>query len=61
METLCIAYMVGVQDFNQIFNHCLYGGCSNEMEFESTWSEIIEKYNLKDNVWLDRLYQIREK
>ena len=36
----------GVPDFNQIFNHCLYGGCSNEMKFESTWSKMIEKYNL---------------
>ena len=51
----------GVPDFNQRFNHCLYGGCSNEMEFESTWSKMIEMHNLKDNTWLDRLYQIREK
>ncbi|KAL4609988.1 hypothetical protein ACB092_08G020100 [Castanea dentata] len=48
-------------NFNQRFNHCLYGGCSNEMEFESTWSKMIEMHNLKDNTWLNRLYQIREK
>ena len=39
----------GVLDFNQRFNHCLYGGCLNEMEFESTWSKMIEMHNLKDN------------
>ncbi|KAL4603110.1 hypothetical protein ACB092_10G102300 [Castanea dentata] len=51
----------GVPDFNQRFNHCLYGGCLNETEFESTWSKMIEMHNLKDNTWLNRLYQIREK
>ena len=39
----------GILDFNQRLNHCLYGGCSNEMEFDSTWSEMIEMHNLKDN------------
>ena len=51
----------GILDFNQRLNHCLYGGCSNEMEFDSTWSEMIEMHNLRDNAWLDRLYHIQEK
>ena len=51
----------GILDFNQRLNHCLYGVCSNEMEFDSTWSEMIEMQNLRDNAWLDRLYHIQEK
>ncbi|GMY26595.1 protein FAR1-RELATED SEQUENCE 5-like [Fagus crenata] len=47
-------------NFYAKFNKCL-NGCMTIMEFESTWREMIEKHNLQNHTWLNRLYQIREK
>lgn len=47
-------------DFNSRFDKCL-NGCINEMEFESTWNDMIEKYNLQSHEWLNSLYEDREK
>ena len=47
-------------DFYSRFDKCL-NGCINEMEFESTWKDMIEKYNLQNQEWLNNLYKHREK
>ncbi|KAK9999104.1 hypothetical protein SO802_018707 [Lithocarpus litseifolius] len=52
--------LYGNPNFHQRFNKCL-NECLTEMEFESTWNNMIEKHNLKDHAWLKRLYKIREK
>ena len=31
------------------------------MEFEATWSAMIEKHKQQNNDWLNRLYHIQEK
>ncbi|KAL0007389.1 hypothetical protein SO802_008891 [Lithocarpus litseifolius] len=41
-------------------NKCLYGNM-NVMEFEATWSAMIEKHKQQNNDWLNRLYHVREK
>ena len=46
--------------FKGLFNRCLYN-CETESEFESTWGEMIRRFNLADNKWLKGLYEIREK
>ncbi|XP_039155375.1 protein FAR1-RELATED SEQUENCE 5 [Eucalyptus grandis] len=35
--------------------------CKSEDEFESTWREMEERWDTKDNIWLQRLYDLRHK
>ncbi|XP_020090553.1 protein FAR1-RELATED SEQUENCE 9-like [Ananas comosus] len=46
--------------FGAKFSQCL-NGCLDEMEFQSTWEDMIKTFNLEDNVWLNRLYETRAK
>ena len=55
-----LAGLYSSQHFCARFNKCL-NGCMTVMEFELTWREMIEKHNLQNHAWLNRLYQIREK
>ncbi|KAK9268942.1 hypothetical protein L1049_000708 [Liquidambar formosana] len=47
-------------DFKTQFNKCLQG-CHTETEFQSTWDDLIEGFNLSDNRWLKTLYDLRIK
>ena len=42
------------------FDHCLKG-CDDEEEFETSWTNMLLKYELADSVWFERLYAIRHK
>ena len=44
-------------DFHESFDKCLYGNM-NVMEFETTWSTMIEKHKQQNNDWLNRLYHV---
>ncbi|KAK9756335.1 hypothetical protein RND81_01G090000 [Saponaria officinalis] len=46
--------------FQQAFNKCL-NGCYSEAEFEDTWGTMVEEYGLHNNMWLQRLYRLKEK
>jgi hypothetical protein len=46
--------------FKELFNKWLFGRVT-ELEFESTWNEIIVKFNLEGNTWLKTIYDLREK
>ena len=46
--------------FKDTFKKCLYR-CYNEEEFETTWFDMITKYNLQDHDWFTNLYTIKEK
>nr|XP_011459808.1 PREDICTED: protein FAR1-RELATED SEQUENCE 5-like [Fragaria vesca subsp. vesca] len=49
-------------EFSELFKKFLFGRVT-EYEFESTWTEITEKFDLteKESTWLQTLYDIREK
>lgn len=50
----------GSETFALEFGRCLYD-YEDEEEFLSAWETMLEKYDLKDNVWLGKLYEEREK
>ncbi|BFG39185.1 hypothetical protein CerSpe_254590 [Prunus speciosa] len=47
-------------EFKEHFNKCFHD-CLTEAEFESTWNDLIRKFNLESNSWLQELYSLREK
>ncbi|XP_073005076.1 protein FAR1-RELATED SEQUENCE 12-like isoform X1 [Typha latifolia] len=49
----------GSETFAPDFSRCLYD-CEEEEEFLSAWEMLLEKYDLKDNDWLRKLYAERE-
>ncbi|KAG6389105.1 hypothetical protein SASPL_150564 [Salvia splendens] len=42
------------------FSRCIYD-YEEESEFLDAWNKMIEKYDLKDNQWLARMFSLREK
>ena len=46
--------------FKNAFHHCLQGSLNRE-HFEENWKYMIEKYELEDDSWFNRLYELREK
>ena len=46
--------------FKSAFHHCLQGSLNRE-HFEDNWKYMIEKYELEDDSWFKRLYELREK
>ncbi|XP_038971619.1 protein FAR-RED IMPAIRED RESPONSE 1-like isoform X2 [Phoenix dactylifera] len=50
----------GSETFALDFSRCLYD-CEDKEEFLSAWETMLEKYDLKDNEWLRKLYEEREK
>lgn len=46
--------------FKQYYNKCFYG-CSNAIEFEASWVEMIKKFKLADHSQLKILYFSKEK
>ncbi|BBN67839.1 FAR1-related sequence 5 [Prunus dulcis] len=51
----------GNPEFNHMFNKCLQGYCETELEFQSTWDDLLAKFNLTGNQWLKTLYSLRAK
>ncbi|KAG1331884.1 protein FAR1-RELATED SEQUENCE 4 [Cocos nucifera] len=50
----------GSETFARDFSQCIYDFEDDE-EFLAAWNSMLEKYNLKDNEWLTKLYEEREK
>lgn len=48
------------ETFMPDFCHCVYD-CEVEEEFLSAWEVMLEKYDLKENEWLAKLYNKKEK
>nr|KYP70189.1 Protein FAR1-RELATED SEQUENCE 4 [Cajanus cajan] len=48
------------QDFSKDFNKCIYE-YEEEEEFIIAWSNMLEKYDLKDNSWLKQTFALKEK
>ena len=46
--------------FNADFRSCIYDG-EYEEEFISAWKNMLEKYDLQENEWLQDLFKVREK
>ena len=46
--------------FSQDFKRCIYYPKSIE-EFESSWKDLLDYYDLTENDWLKDLYELREK
>lgn len=34
-------------------------GCTNELEFEESWNNLITDYNLQENKWFKKIYKVR--
>uniref|UniRef100_A0A0A9BN26 Protein FAR1-RELATED SEQUENCE n=1 Tax=Arundo donax TaxID=35708 RepID=A0A0A9BN26_ARUDO len=47
------------EEFTYDFRHCVFD-VEDEQEFVDSWNVIMEKYNLKENEWLIKLYEDRE-
>uniref|UniRef100_J3M1E7 SWIM-type domain-containing protein n=2 Tax=Oryza brachyantha TaxID=4533 RepID=J3M1E7_ORYBR len=41
------------------FRHCIFD-IKDDQEFDEAWNVIVEKYNLKEEEWLNKLYEDRE-
>lgn len=52
--------MQGSNNFSVEFAGCL-NGCGEETELASAWDLLLEKYDLKDNEWMNKLYMDKEK
>lgn len=48
------------KNFSKDFSFCIYG-YEEEDEFLNAWRRMLEKYELLDNEWLERLFKVREK
>ncbi|XP_016652765.1 PREDICTED: protein FAR1-RELATED SEQUENCE 5-like [Prunus mume] len=47
------------KNFTKDFGRCIYD-YEDEDDFINAWNNMLEKYNLKDNDWLRRLFNIKE-
>ena len=45
--------------FNSDFQHCIYD-IEEEEEFISAWNDMLDKHGLRENTWLQRLFEKRE-
>ncbi|XP_042382142.1 protein FAR1-RELATED SEQUENCE 4-like isoform X2 [Zingiber officinale] len=50
----------GSENFAHDFEQCIYYDFEDEDEFHLAWKLMLEKYDLKDNEWLTKLYQEKE-
>ncbi|XP_073273325.1 protein FAR1-RELATED SEQUENCE 5-like [Primulina huaijiensis] len=50
----------GDSSFKRLWNKCMTH-CESEEEFESTWSIMIDEYNLSGHKWLNGMYTLRYK
>ncbi|XP_074336721.1 protein FAR1-RELATED SEQUENCE 5-like [Apium graveolens] len=57
-ETLSTYY--ANEEFKGDFNNCIYHSLTEEI-FEDRWKALILKYKLKDNIWLQGLYNLKHK
>ncbi|XP_057421165.1 protein FAR1-RELATED SEQUENCE 5-like isoform X2 [Lotus japonicus] len=46
--------------FQSLFRKCM-SGCDSKEEFESTWNEMVNEYQLHDHQWLSSMFKIRHK
>ena len=46
--------------FNTDFQRCIYDQ-KEEEDFINAWNNLLEKYNLQENEWLQRLFNKKEK
>lgn len=46
-------------NFMKKFNKCIFRSCTNE-QFEKRWWKIVDRCNLKEDVWFQSLYEDRE-
>ena len=46
-------------EFREKLKTCIHKSRTVD-EFETTWEELLEKYEMSDNEWLKDLYEIRE-
>ncbi|XVF57931.1 hypothetical protein PTKIN_Ptkin07bG0022000 [Pterospermum kingtungense] len=47
-------------EFHVLFHKCMQG-CESKIEFEETWTKMINDHNLQDHKWLKGLHKCREK
>ncbi|KAJ1290991.1 hypothetical protein BS78_02G284800 [Paspalum vaginatum] len=48
------------KSFSNALSHCLFD-CEDEMEFLSAWEKLIEKHDISESEWLNRLFLEKEK
>ncbi|XP_026400199.1 protein FAR1-RELATED SEQUENCE 5-like [Papaver somniferum] len=56
-----LSHIFGIHEsFLSDFRKCIYD-YETEYEFRSSWEQLLEKYELKDDKWLNNLFKLREK
>lgn len=48
------------EEFSRDFSNCIYD-YEHEEEFVNAWTELLDKYELKNNDWLKKMFNIKEK
>ena len=48
------------REFSKDFSNCIYN-YNEEGEFIDAWSDMLRKYDLENNEWLQKMYDLREK
>lgn len=56
-----IPHLLSKPKFKEILCSRLLHGCKSVDEFESTWIEMINDWDLANHRWLDHLYELRHK
>ncbi|KAL3844867.1 hypothetical protein ACJIZ3_002270 [Penstemon smallii] len=46
--------------FKTLWNKCM-SDCQNEEEFENTWKQMVDSYNIEDKDWFNLMYSLRHK
>ncbi|CAE6186628.1 unnamed protein product [Arabidopsis arenosa] len=47
------------KNFMDEMNDAIYGSCKSE-DFEKNWWEVVDRFHMRDNAWLQSLYEDRE-
>lgn len=55
-----IPHLYGKHEFRDKYFRKLLHGCENEIEFESTWKNMIKEWGVAENKWLSKLFDLRE-
>ena len=50
----------GVSTFGRELNTCIFG-YEDEKELVEAWDALVKKYDLHDNAWMKKTWEIREK
>ncbi|KAI9197799.1 hypothetical protein LWI28_004751 [Acer negundo] len=54
-----LSFVMRHDNFMTKFNKCIFKSCTNE-QFEKRWWKIVDRFNLRNDMWFQSLYEDRE-